>query len=162
MRRASEPVRTGSTRARPVLLIAVAAMLLVARVASGVYEVRHPPPPGGLVHWRSAEHAELMAQAQKKPVLYDFSAGWCEPCKRMEREIFADPEAADFINHNYLAVRIADEDASPAAASLRARLGVDGLPTLVVVTPGGKGAPRLEGYQSKRRTMTFLRSPRAP
>jgi len=150
--------RARSTRARPTLLIGLAVALLLARVASGIYETSHPAPPGGLVHWRSPDKVELMAMVQKKAVLYDFSAAWCEPCKKMEREVFADADAAELINASYLAVRVSDEDASPIAASLRERHGVDGLPTLVVVTPGAKTPLRLEGYRSKRHTLAFLTS----
>src|SRR5262245_32847136 len=97
------PAETVSTRARPTWLIGLAALLLAARVASGIYQARHPPPARGLVRWRPADGAEAAAAAEGKPILYDFSAGWCEPCRRLEREVFADAAAAGFINSTYVA-----------------------------------------------------------
>jgi thiol:disulfide interchange protein DsbD len=150
---------TRSTRARPTVLLVVAAGLLVARVALGVYEARVPAAAGGLVKWRRAEGAEISAAIEKKPILYDFSAAWCEPCRQMEHEVFADAAVADFINETYLPVRVPDEDRSATLAALRERYQVGGLPTLLIVHPGaGASRPlRTEGYAGKRRTMSFLK-----
>src|SRR5438309_10140705 len=99
--------RVRSTRARPTVLLVVAAGLLLTRVALGLYEARHPSAAGGLVNWRRLEGAEISSARENKPILYDFSAGWCEPCRQIDHEVFADAEAADFINRIYLPVRVA-------------------------------------------------------
>ena len=43
---------SGSTRARPTVLLVAALLLLAARVAIGVYEERHPATMPDLVRWR--------------------------------------------------------------------------------------------------------------
>jgi thiol:disulfide interchange protein len=156
------PDERRSTRARPVALSVVTAGLLAARIALGVYDGRHPPPPGGLVKWTSIENAQIAASIEKRPILYDFSAIWCEPCRRMEREVFANATEAGFINGAYVPVRIADEDQSPAALAVRTHHGVDGLPTLLVVYAGDAPPARIEGYAGKRRTVSFLRAAVVP
>ncbi len=88
---------------------------------------------------------------------YDFSASWCGPCRQMEKELFADPEAASFISASYLPVRVPDEDHGVASVALRDEHTVDGLPTLIVVHGLKNDTRRLEGYPGKRRTLAFLK-----
>jgi thiol:disulfide interchange protein len=146
-----------STRARPVVLLILAATLLVARIATGVHEAYRPPRAGGLVHWTTPGELELRQPVDRKPVLYDFSATWCAPCKQMDQELFSHPGTADFINDTFIAVRVTDEDRSPASTTLRKRHQVDALPTIVVVHPDSKEPKRLQGYPGKRQTIGFLR-----
>lgn len=150
-----------STRMRPTVLIALAAVLLAARLAAGVNEALHPPRPGGLVTWRALEGAAAAAAAEHKPILYDFSASWCEPCRKMERELLANPTDAAFINASYIPVRVTDDDKSAAANALARQHEIEGLPTLLVVYP--KGEPRrLQGYPGHRNTLQFLKRAAAP
>ena len=152
-----------STRSRPTVLVSLAVGFLVLRLGLLAYDARHPPRAGGLVNWRAVEGAEAAASAEHKPILYDFSADWCGPCRQMEREVFADARAAAIINAGYIAVRVTDEDKTPAGTAVRDRYDLDSLPTLLVVHPGTKAPRRLQGYHGKRRTISFLeRVARAP
>jgi thiol:disulfide interchange protein len=155
------PGSAGSTRARPTALLVLAAALLIARVGAGVYEARHAAPMGGLVKWRAPDGNEV-ANAGGKPVLYDFAATWCGPCKRMDREVFANAGSAAMIDATFVAVHVDDNDQSMAAAALRSRHHVDALPTLVVIRPGGGEPRRLEGYSGKQRVLSFLKRATEP
>ena len=151
------PVR--STRATPRWLLLLAAGMLLARGGAAVYEHRHPPAIAKLIPW-STPGAPLPGKTaggaeDKRPVLYDYSADWCQPCKKMEREVFAHEPSARFIKDRFRPVRIVDVDESPAAEELRQRHQVTTLPTLVVEIPG-KEPLELNGYSSRRRTMLFL------
>ena len=105
---AGTPRATGSTRARPTLLLAAAALLLIARVTVALYEQRHPPAVRDRVAWQPIEGAEARALTAHRPVLYDFTAEWCEPCRTMQREVFADPQAAAEIERAFIPVRVLD------------------------------------------------------
>jgi thiol:disulfide interchange protein len=150
------PASSTSTRARPTALLILAALFLAARLATGLHEAYNPPRLGGLVHWTSPEEAESLAATQHKPLLYDFSATWCEPCKQMDREVFSDPASSDYINQTFVAVRIPDEDRSPSASAARQHHQVDALPTLVVLPRDSKDPRRMEGYPGRRKLVGFL------
>jgi len=82
------------------------------------------------------------------PVLVDFSADWCAPCRMMEStlEEIAAERAGDL-----KVVRVSVDD-SPGVAT---RYRVQGLPTLLLVRDG-QPVTRLTGYMSKRKLLQRL------
>src|SRR5947209_281505 len=52
--------------------------------------------------------AEAFAQAVKlnRPVLLDVGAIWCAYCSTMDKESYTDPELANFINVNFVAIKV--------------------------------------------------------
>lgn len=75
----------------------------------------------------------------EKPVLVDFSAAWCPPCK-MQKPVL-ERFAAE---HPEIGVGIIDTDASPAIAT---RHGVQALPTLMVFV-NGEARATVRGLQT--------------
>jgi thiol:disulfide interchange protein len=148
------PPGEASTRSWPRMILVVGVILLVARVATSIYQARLPPPPS-LVQWVPLEKAEARAAAENKPILYEFSASWCGPCQAMEREVFADREAADLINARFVPVRITDEDEGPKPQALRRLYHVSSIPLLIVARE--QVVEQSVGYMGKRTTIGFLR-----
>lgn len=146
--------RGSSTRSLPRLLLVLAAVLLVARVATGFTE-RHPTPSSAeRVSWVPAAAAEAQSRATGTPLLYEFSAEWCGPCQRMQREVFSDAEAAEAINRSYVPVRLVDRQREegrnpPDVAALQERYRIEAFPTLVIVPTDGSPPTVIEGYPGK-------------
>jgi thiol:disulfide interchange protein len=160
-RAATAPGADRGSRSDPKILMAIAAVLLVARVGLGIYTSKHPVGEPDRVNWQPVEFADSLARAEKKPILYEFSADWCAPCQTMQKEIFSDREGADRIDKLFVPVRVVDRMREegrnrPEVAGLQARFGVRAFPTLVVVHPDVGEPAVLAGYQGRDYTLDQL------
>ena len=81
------------------------------------------------------------------PVLVDFTAAWCGPCKRQSAILDQVAEAS-----SDLLVCVVDVDASPELAS---RFGVRGMPTLLAFSAGKETGRRL-GLTSEQGVRALL------
>ena len=86
----------------------------------------------------SFDAAKSASVRSKKPILIDFMAVWCGPCRKMDEETFADPRVKALLQRMVL-VRL-DVDRSPPQA---AYYGVNSIPRLIVL-PSGGGKPLLD------------------
>ena|SRR5436309_2010864 len=144
----------GPSRRLPLLLLVLAAALLVARIGTGIWEQRNPPELPDRVRWRPVAAAEAESRAFDRPILYDFSAAWCGPCKLMSAEVFADERAAHTLGSTFVPVRVVDrsrEDGrnSPEVQALQDRFQVEAFPTLVLYAPETGRHETITGYAGR-------------
>jgi thioredoxin 1 len=89
---------------------------------------------------------EVLQSAQ--PVVLEFGAAWCQPCKQLE------PVLAKLGQEWSGRVRMVKVDVDESA-NLAMRFQVMGVPT-VILFAGGKAVTRFSGYQPRERVIEKL------
>jgi len=100
------------------------------------------------VTWRAYDEASVQqAISTGKPVVLDFYATWCVPCKELDERTFARPEvAAALARFERFKVDLTSSD--PQSDALRQHYDVAGVPTIVFYHGGREvGTARLTGFE---------------
>jgi len=109
-------------------------------------------------HQRSLEELKLKGKLEGKYIFLDLMASWCGPCKAMDRDVYTDPVLSEFMNGNFISVKVQtdqtknDEEYTKSwykdAQALMREFNVTGFPTMVFLTPDGQLAAKVVGYQN--------------
>ncbi len=91
----------------------------------------------------SLEAAIQKAKSTGQFLFVDVYAEWCKPCKRLEKEVFADEEVGTIFREHYLAIRIDAEKEDP---SLIESLDIEVYPTMLFYDARGRRVHRQEGF----------------
>jgi len=58
------------------------------------------------VKWVGWNEAQVLAEAQDKPIMVFVYASWCHLCKRMDTKVFTNEEVATMLNENFIPVKL--------------------------------------------------------
>ncbi len=89
------------------------------------------------------EQASVKAKAEGKLIFLDCFTQWCGPCKKMDREVFPQPQVGAFMNPKYVCLQIDMESAY--GAPLAKKLQVQAYPTFVIFNADAKEIGRFVG-----------------
>jgi thioredoxin-like negative regulator of GroEL len=93
------------------------------------------------IEWQqSFDAAAELASRTGRPLLVEFWATWCGPCKEMDRDVWPHLRIAE-LTKKYVCVSV-DVDRDPVAKRFR----IESIPTVVVMEPWGRVLLRREGY----------------
>lgn len=130
----------------PVWRITIASLLLIAGIAFAI-----PRRDGSLVEWTPyADDVIASARSAGKPVIIDFYADWCLPCKELDAKTFSNERVASEMD-DFVRVKAdltTPEDAMTMALTKQYR--IVGVPTIVFLDPAGRERSelRLTGYEA--------------
>jgi thiol:disulfide interchange protein DsbD len=124
-----------------VMRIACASLLLVAGAAFAI-----PPRKGAEVTWQKYDAALLTGG---KPVIVDFYATWCIPCKELDDQTFSDKRVARELDRFTRVKADLTNGDDPVMQQLRKQYSVIGVPTIVLIDSKGTENPalRLTGFE---------------
>jgi thiol:disulfide interchange protein DsbD len=96
------------------------------------------------------------ARAAKRPVVIDFSADWCIPCREMLRTTFRDPSVIAAASH-FVRLQADVTETNRRTRQLSMQYEIKGVPTTVFIDKHGKILKREVGYLDAHRFLSDLR-----
>jgi thiol:disulfide interchange protein DsbD len=125
-----------------VLRLACASLLLIAGAAFAL-----PRSNGTIVQWQKYD-ANTIANAGK-PVVIDFYADWCLPCKELDEKTFSDRAVASELDRFVRVKANLTNDQDEAVQRLTQQYRIIGVPTLIFLDSAGHelDAQRLTGFE---------------
>jgi thiol:disulfide interchange protein DsbD len=138
--------------------IAIAILLLVSGVAFAL-----PKKHAVEVRWDKYDaKAFSAARAANKPVIIDFYADWCLPCKELDEKTFSDAAVAAELNRF---VRVKADLTAPndeTTKRLTKQYAILGVPTMIFLDANGNEVPglRTTGFEPPEKFLARLRQVR--
>lgn len=123
-------------------------MKMIARIALVAAFVFGIASSAQAVEWEpDLQVAMLKAKAGNKPVMVDFYTEWCAWCKKLDKEVYTDPEINKLAEH-FISVKVDCGKDKTATA----KYGLRGYPTIIFFDPEGARKETIVGY---RDALTF-------
>jgi thiol:disulfide interchange protein DsbD len=149
-------VRTGGARA---VRLVFATLLLIAAIVWAIPERK----AGEKVAWTKYEPSAIAAAAPAhKPVIIDFYATWCLPCKELDAKTFSDDAVAKDLDRFVRIKADLTNDADPLVQKLTKEYAIVGVPTIVLIDSSGHelAARRLTGFEEPKAFLARLQQVR--
>ncbi len=111
-------------------------------------------PPDGKVQWSTSPNAAAeTARTSQRPVLMYFTTGYCGYCRKLEQNTWSNDSVSNLLTASFVPLKVDGEK----NANLTRTLGVQGFPTVIVLSPQGKVLERVTGYLDANKMLAKLR-----
>ena len=118
------------------------------------------------LRWYSFDEGIALAQQTNKKLLIDVYTDWCSWCKKMDKEVYTNPDVKAVLQLYFIAVKLNAE--SPRELSYKGRrltemtiareMGVNGYPTTVFLYSNSEPLTKVAGYIQSEDFVKLLRS----
>jgi len=105
------------------------------------------------INWVSYDKGMVMGKSQQKKVFINFYATWCSFCKMMDTKTFADAAVVDYLNNNFIAVKVDVDQEGDVAAHYNIRP----LPDMWFISEKGEAIGNKPGYVAPKEMLPVLK-----
>lgn len=118
--------------------------------------------PKNPLPWRKVDHAAAIAEAKQaeQPVLLDFAAEWCEPCKKFETDIFSDPAVFAELESRFMPVKYDVTEDTEYDQAAKERWDAAALPTVILLGPDGAERHRFRKIPTRDEFLSAVKAVR--
>jgi len=113
------------------------------------------------IQWLTYSSEKLnQAVSSRKPVMIDFYADWCIPCKELDKFTFSDPEVVK-LSRQFIMLKVDLTKASdPGVKELKDSFKIKGVPTLVFIDARGNELSKLRivGFIEKENFLPIMKN----
>ncbi|SEW26089.1 Protein of unknown function, DUF255 [Chitinophaga sp. YR573] len=112
------------------------------------------------------------AKAENKTIFVDAYATWCGPCKMMDKEVYTNPKVAEYVNANFIAIKVQMDQAKndldhikgwyADATKIQKKYQIEAMPAFLFLDAAGKQVYRGQGYQHAEAFLAFLKTANDP
>jgi thiol:disulfide interchange protein DsbD len=90
------------------------------------------------IEWESFSEERIKeASAEGRPVMIDFSADWCIPCRELEHKTFVDESVMEYAE-NFVRLKMDLTTINSEKRRLKRDFGIRGVPTIIFLDSSGK------------------------
>lgn len=117
------------------------------------------------VAWVAWDPGLQQAKQLKRPVLVDVYTQWCGWCKRMHRDVYSREDVRDYLDQNFVTVKLDAESGDGAryegrsytSRTLASRFRITSYPTTLFLKSNGEHLVSVPGYIEPEKFLLLLR-----